>query len=199
MKNLRSAALLAVLVSTPALAADWSIDPAHSEAGFNVKHMGIVNVHGSLGPVTGTIHLDDKDITKSSVDVSIDVNGIDTREPKRDGHLKSPDFFDVAKFPTVTFKSTKVEKAGEGKLKVTGDLTMHGVTKSIVLEVEGPTAPATMFGSTKIAVAATGALDRTAYGLSWNKPLEKGAGLLVGNEVTLSLGVEAAAPAPAKK
>jgi polyisoprenoid-binding protein YceI len=156
--------------------------------------MGIVNVDGSLGPVTGTIHLDDKDVTKSTVDVSIDVNGIDTREPKRDGHLKSPDFFDVAKFPTATFKSTKVEKVSDGKLKVTGNLTLHGVTKSVVLDVEGPTDPAKdPFGNTKIAASATGKIDRTDYGLTWNKPLEKTGALLVGNDITLNIGVEAAA------
>lgn len=194
MMNFRAVALLAALVSTPALAADWAVDSAHSEAGFTIKHMGIVNVRGSLGPVTGTIHLDDKDITKSSVDISIDVTGIDTREPKRDGHLKSPDFFDVTKFPTATFKSTKVEKVAEGKLKVTGNLTMHGVTKSVTLDVDGPTAPATVFGTTKIAAQATGQLDRTTFGLVWNKPLEKGAGVLVANEVALNIGVEANAP-----
>jgi polyisoprenoid-binding protein YceI len=192
MLNFRALALLSALVATPALASDWQIDTAHTEAGFQVKHMGIVNVNGSLGPVTGAIHLDDKDITKSTVDVSIDVTGIDTREPKRDGHLKSPDFFDVAKFPTVTFKSTKVEKVADGKLKVTGNLTMHGVTKSVILDVEGPTSPAKdPFGNMKIAAQASGKLDRTEYGVNWNKPLEKAGGLLVSNDVTLNIGVEA--------
>ena len=191
MLNFRALALLSAFVATPALASDWTIDPAHSEAGFRVKHMGITNVDGSLGPMSGTIHIDEKDITKSTVDISIDVSGIDTREPKRDGHLKSPDFFDVAKFPTATFKSTSVQSVATGKLKVTGNLTLHGVTKSVTLDVDGPTDPIKdPFGNTKIAAQGSGTVDRTDYGLTWNKTLDKG-GLLVGNTVTLNVAVEA--------
>jgi polyisoprenoid-binding protein YceI len=192
MMDFKALALLSAVVASPALASDWQIDPAHTEAGFTVKHMGITNVNGSLGPVSGTIHLDDKDVTKSTVDVSIDVTGIDTREPRRDTHLKSPDFFDVAKFPTATFKSTSVSQVSPGKLKVTGNLTMHGVTKSVTLDVDGPSAPTKdPFGNTKIAAAASGKVDRKDYGLMWNKPLEKGAGFLVGDDVTLNISVEA--------
>src|SRR5512145_1993606 len=136
-------AVAIALVAFPALASGqvstWTFDPAHSHASFSVRHMIISNVRGELGKFSGTLTLDEKDITKSTVEATIDVTTIDTREPKRDEHLRSPDFFDAAKFPTLTFKSTKVEKAGKGALKVTGDLTMRGVTKPVVLNVAGPT------------------------------------------------------------
>src|SRR5581483_6440688 len=135
------ALVFATLVSSPALASDWTIDSQHSEADFRVRHMGISYVRGTLGTVTGTIHVDENNPSKSSVEATIDVSKLDTREPKRDAHLKSPDFFDVAKYPTATFKSTKVEREGAGKLKVTGDLTMHGVTHPVVLDVDGPSDP----------------------------------------------------------
>lgn len=143
MKSIvRSVALALALV--PALAAaqssTWSIDPAHTHASFTVRHMIISNVRGELGKVEGTLTLDEKDVTKSKVEATIDVAGIDTREPKRDEHLRSADFFDVANHPTITFKSTKVEKAGKDGLKVTGDLTIRGTTKPAVLKVTGPTA-----------------------------------------------------------
>jgi polyisoprenoid-binding protein YceI len=177
------------LFSTPALASDWTIDSAHSEADFKVRHMGISWVNGTLGRITGTIHLDDSDVSKSSVAVSIDVTQIDTR----DGHLKSPDFFDVAKYPTATFKSTRVQQDGVGKLKVTGDLTLHGVTKQVVLSVEGPSAPVKdpFMGTGHVAASATTQLDRRDYGLVWNKPLQSGGGLLVGNDVSVAISIEA--------
>jgi polyisoprenoid-binding protein YceI len=180
-----------ILFSVQALASDWTIDPAHSEADFKVRHMGISYVNGTLGTLTGTIHVDESNVSKSSVDVSIDVTKIDTREPKRDGHLKSPDFFDVAKFPTGTFKSTKVERAGVGKLKVTGDLTLHGVTKSVILDVEGPSDPVkSPWGTMAVAATASTQVDRRDFGLLWNKSLDKG-GLLVGNDVDVHISVEA--------
>jgi len=180
------------LFSVPALASDWTIDSAHSEADFKVRHMGISYVNGTLGTITGTIHLDEGDIAKSSVAVSIDVSQIETREPKRNGHLKSPDFFDVAKFPATTFKSTRVQQEGVGKLKVTGDLTMHGVTKTVVLAVEGPTAPVKdPWGNMHIAANATTQVNRKDYGLVWNKPLEAGAGMLVGDDVAIAISIEA--------
>ena len=191
--TLRTLALLgSTLFSVPALASDWTIDSAHSEADFKVRHMGISYVNGTLGTITGGIHLDEGNMTKSSVWVSIDVSQIETREPKRNAHLKSPDFFDVAKYPAVTFKSTRVQQESVGKLKVTGDLTMHGVTKSVVLSVVGPTAPVKdPWGNSHIAASATTQLDRKDYGLVWNKPLEAGAGMLVGDDVAVAISIEA--------
>jgi polyisoprenoid-binding protein YceI len=190
---------------TLAHATTWELDPSHTSIEFSVRHMMATTVKGQFEKVKGTLELDDKDITKSTVEVTIDVASVNTHEQKRDGHLKSPDFFDVAKFPTATFKSTKVQKAGKNKLKVTGDLTLHGITKPVVLEVEGPSQPyATPFGTTVRGIHATGKIDRKDFEISWNKALDSG-GLLVGNEVSLDLNAEvsekkapAAETAPAK-
>jgi polyisoprenoid-binding protein YceI len=167
----------------------WSFDSAHSHASFTVRHMVISNVRGEFGKMTGTVTLDEKDVTKSSVEATIDATSIDTRESKRDEHLRSPDFFDVAKHPTITFKSTKVEKAGDG-LKVTGNLTMRGVTKPVTLDVTGPTAEVKdPWGQTRRGVSAKGKLNRQDYGVSWSKVIE-GGGAVVGNEVNIELEVE---------
>ena len=192
--------------TAPARASVWEIDSAHSSTEFSVKHMMVSTAKGRFDKITGTLNLDDKNPTKSSIELTIDANTIDTHEPKRDAHLKSPDFFDVAKFPTITFKSTKIEKAGKGKYKVTGDLTMHGVTKPVTLAVDGPTAPLkNPFGSTSSGASATGKINRKDWGLTWNKPLEAAGGVLVGDEVTINVDLEltskpeapAAAAAPA--
>jgi len=173
-----------------ARASTWEIDAAHSAAQFSVRHMMVSNVRGEFGKVTGTVNLDDKDITKSTVDVTIDVSSINTREAKRDEHLKGPDFFDAAKFPIITFKSRKVESAGQGKLKVTGDLTLHGVTKSVVLHVEGPSSEVKDFmGNWKRGASAMTKLSRKDFGLQWNKVLETG-GVAVGDEVNVIIDVE---------
>jgi polyisoprenoid-binding protein YceI len=182
-------------LTTSARAADpvstWEIDPTHSSAEFSIRHMMVSNVKGHFGKMTGEVTLDEKDPTKSSVNVEIDASTIDTREPKRDAHLKSPDFFDVAKYPKITFKSTKVEKAGKGKLKVIGDLTMRGVTKPVTLAVEGPTAEVKdIMGGLSRGASATAKINRKDWGLTWNKPLEAAGGVLVGDDVTLSLDVE---------
>jgi polyisoprenoid-binding protein YceI len=188
LKALFAAAALAA--PSLALAADYDIDPAHSAASFSVRHLMVSNVRGEFGKVTGSLTLDEKDVTKSSVVATIDATTLNTREPKRDEHLKSPDFFDVAQYPTLTFKSTKVEKAGKGQLKVTGDLTMHGVTKPVVLYVEGPGAEVKdPWGNTKRGFTATTKLNRKDFGLSWNKALETG-GVAVGEEVAVTLDLE---------
>jgi polyisoprenoid-binding protein YceI len=175
---------------TLAHATTWELDPSHTSIEFSVRHMMATTVKGQFEKVKGTVELDDKDITKSTVEVTIDLASVNTHEPKRDGHLKSPDFFDVAKFPTATFKSTKVQKAGKNKLKVTGDLSLHGITKPVVLEVEGPSQPyQTPFGTTVRGVHATGKIDRKDFEITWNKALDSG-GLLVGNEVSLDLNAE---------
>ncbi len=212
MRNLKVLALaISGALFAPALAqaSSWEIDPVHSTIEFSVRHMMVSTVKGQFEKVKGTLELDDKDVTKSTVEVTVDVASVSTHEPKRDTHLKSPDFFDVAKFPTATFKSTKVQKAGKNKLKVTGDLTLHGVTKPVVLDVEGPT-PAfkTPYGSTVRGVHATAKIDRKDFAISWNTVLDNG-GLGVGNDVSLELNAElkekvaadapAPAPAPAAK
>jgi polyisoprenoid-binding protein YceI len=203
---MRASKLLAAsfLLLSPALAraSTWDIDPAHSTVEFSVRHMMVTTVKGQFQKVKGTVEFDDKDAIKSTVEVSIETASIDTREAKRDAHLKSPDFFDAAKFPALTFKSTKIEKAAKGKFKVTGDLTMHGVTKPVVLTVEGPSAAIKdPYGRTVRGVMATGKLDRKDWGMSWNKALDAG-GMVVSDEVKLEINAElaeraATAPEPA--
>jgi polyisoprenoid-binding protein YceI len=176
--------------SPAALASTWDVDPSHTNVGFSVRHMMATTVKGQFDKVQGTLELDDKDITKSKVEVTIDLASVNTNEPKRDGHLKSPDFFDVAKFPVATFKSTKVQKAGKNKLKVTGDLSLHGITKPVVLDVEGPSATyQTPFGTTVRGIHATAKINRKDFEITWNKALDNG-GVLVGNEVSLDLNAE---------
>lgn len=190
LKFLAIAAGSVLAIPASAKASTWEIDPVHSTIEFSVRHMMVSTVKGTFEKVKGTIEIDDKDLTKSTVDVTIDPASVNTRDPKRDGHLKSPDFFDVAKFPTATFKSTKIQKAGKNKLKVTGDLTLHGVTKPVVLEVEGPTPPyKTPWGTTVRGVHATSKIDRKDFDIGWNKVLDNG-GVVVGNEVNLDLNAE---------
>lgn len=184
-----AAALLSFVAPSAAQASAWDIDASHSVAAFSVRHLMVTNVRGELGKVSGSINLDDKDITKSTVEATIEVAAINTRDAKRDEHLRSPDFFDVAKFPTLTFKSTKVEKAGAG-LKVTGTLTMRGVSKEVVLNVEGP-APTIKdpWGNTKTGFTATTKLNRKDFGVQWNKTID-GGGVVVGDEVSVTIDLE---------
>ncbi|MGA9305800.1 MAG: YceI family protein [Candidatus Sulfotelmatobacter sp.] len=168
----------------------WNIDPVHSTAQFKVKHMMISNVKGEFTAVTGKLELNNADITKSKIEASIDASSINTREPQRDAHLKSADFLDVEKFPVLTFKSTRVSKVKVDELSVEGNLTIHGVTRNVVFEVEGPSAPVKdPWGSTRIGISATTRIDRKDFGLSWNATLEAG-GIMVGHEVTITLDVE---------
>jgi polyisoprenoid-binding protein YceI len=175
---------------TPAATSTWQIDPMHSAAQFSVRHLAISTVRGGFSNVKGTITFDDKDVSKSSVDVTIDVSTVDTREPDRDKDLKSDKFFDAGKYPTMTFKSTKVEQVAAGKLKVTGDLTIHGVTKEVVLDVDGPTAPVKdPWGNQRAAVNATTKINRQDFGVKWNAKMDNG-GVVVGDEVSITLDVE---------
>jgi polyisoprenoid-binding protein YceI len=168
----------------------WKIDPVHSAAEFKVKHMMISNVKGQFTAVSGVATLNETDVTKSRVEASIDAASINTRDAQRDAHLKSADFFDVEKFPTLSFKSKRVDRSRDGELAVTGDLTIHGVTREVVFEVEGPTPPAKdPWGNTRVGLAATTKISRKDYGLTWNAGLETG-GILVGDDVTVSLDVE---------
>ncbi|HET7824700.1 MAG TPA: YceI family protein [Anaeromyxobacter sp.] len=185
--------LATLLALTPVLglaeASSWNLDPAHSQATFSVRHLVISNVRGEFGKLTGAANFDDKDASKSSVEATIDTTTIDTRVAKRDEDLKSENFFDVAKYPTITFKSTKVEKAGKGKLKVTGDLTMHGVTKPVVLAVEGPTQDIKdPWGNTRRGFSATTTINRRDFGLAYSKAIE--AGPVVGDQVKIDISAE---------
>ena len=190
MKRFLALALTAVL---PALAAaetsNWTIDPAHTNSQFSVRHLVISTVRGQFGKTTGALKLDEKDLTKSAVEATIDVTTIDTRVADRDTHLKSPDFFDAAKYPTMIFKSTKVEKAGDDKLKVTGDLTLKGTTKPVVLDVSySPAAITGMKGESRRGFSATTKISRKDFGLNWSKVVE--AGPVVGDEVTIVIDAE---------
>ncbi len=168
----------------------WNIDPVHSVAEFKVKHMMISNVKGQFTRVKGVLVLNETDLTNSRVEASIEAASINTREDQRDAHLKSADFFDVEKFPTLSFKSTGITRVADGELAVAGELTIHGVTRNVVFAVEGPTAPGKdPWGNTRIGLSATTKINRKDFGLTWNAALETG-GILVGDEVTITLDVQ---------
>jgi polyisoprenoid-binding protein YceI len=179
--------------TTPAVAPQtttWNLDPVHSTAEFKVKHMMISNVKGQFTGLSGALTLDEGDVTRSRIEATIDATSINTRDAQRDAHLKSADFFDVEKFPTLSFKSTSVKRSGDDELAVTGDLTLHGETRSVVFNVEGPTPPAKdPWGNTRIGLSATTKINRKDFGLHWNSTLETG-GILVGEEITITLDVQ---------
>jgi polyisoprenoid-binding protein YceI len=183
---------LAAALSLPATAATstWQIDPAHSAAQFAVKHLMISTVRGAFTSVKGSVKFDDQDITKSSVEVTIDVNSVDTRQPDRDKDLRSDHFFDADHFPTITFKSKRVEQVSPGKLKVTGDLTIRGTTKEVVLDVDGPTAPVKdPWGNQRVGVSASSKVIRQDFGITY------GPGM-IGDEISITIDAEMI---PAKK
>jgi polyisoprenoid-binding protein YceI len=176
----------------------FQIDPRHSDAQFAVTHLMISTVRGEFHGISGTVIYDDSDVSRSSVDVTIDATTVDTREPDRDKHLKSADFFDVSHHPTMTFKSSKVEADGPGKLKVTGELTIRGNTKPAVLEVTVPKSPIRdPWGLQRTAISATAKINRQDFGVAWNKNLDSG-GVVVGDTVDITLDVEMVVPSPAK-
>jgi polyisoprenoid-binding protein YceI len=193
MKNLVVRMVLAMallLAPAAASASTWNIDPDHSNIQFKVSHLGLVDVKGFFRKYQGTVTLDEKDLSKSSVNVTIEAVSIDTGVEKRDEHLRTDDFFDVAKHPTITFVSKKVTPAGKGKLKVTGDLTIYGVTKEVVLDVTGPSKELKdPWGNIRRGVSATTTINREDFGLTYNKVLDNGV-LTIGNKVTISLEVE---------
>jgi polyisoprenoid-binding protein YceI len=175
--------------TTPATTT-WNIDPAHSAAEFKVKHMMISNVKGKFSGLAGVLTLDEADVTKSSVEASIPVSTLTTFDDQRDGHLKSADFFEAEKYPDLTFKSTGVEKNAGGDLAITGDLTLHGVTKAVTFAVEDLSQPAKdPWGNTRIGLSATTKINRKDFGLTWNSALETG-GVLVGEDVVITLDVQ---------
>jgi polyisoprenoid-binding protein YceI len=178
-------------LTTPQTAtATWNLDPVHSVAEFKVKHMMISNVKGQFTAVTGAMTLNESDLTNSAIEASIEAASINTRDAQRDAHLKSADFFDVEKFPTLSFKSTRVTPIGDGELAVEGDLTIHGVTRKALFAVEGPTPPAKdPWGNVRVGLSATTKIHRKDFGLTWNAALEAG-GILVGEEVIITLDVQ---------
>jgi polyisoprenoid-binding protein YceI len=166
----------------------WKIDPAHSSAQFIVRHMMITNVRGGFSGVQGTVVYDPADLNASSVDVTIDKSTLSTGDANRDTHVKSADFLDVDKYPTMTFKSKKITKDGDG-LKVIGDLTLHGVTKEVVLNVEGPTEEQKdPWGNIRVGASATTKIKRSDFGLTWNAALETG-GIMLGDDLKLEFDV----------
>jgi polyisoprenoid-binding protein YceI len=178
---------MATTTSTPAVTTTWKLDPAHSSAEFRVKHMMISNVKGRFTGLSGTLTEHATDKTLSTIEASIDVSTISTGDAQRDAHLKSADFFDAEKYPTMTFKSSKVQPNGDGGYNVTGDLSMHGQTRQQTFVVEGPTAPGKdPWGNTRIGLSATTKINRKDYGLNWNAALETG-GILVGDDVNITI------------
>ncbi|MGO9436923.1 MAG: YceI family protein [Terracidiphilus sp.] len=181
--------MTATAATTPAVST-WKIDPAHSSAEFKVKHMMISNVKGSFSGVTGSLQLNEANPAHSSVEGIVPVATLSTGDQQRDAHLKSADFLDAEKYPTFTFKSTNVTRHAPGAHKVTGELTLHGVTQNVTFDVEGPSEPGKdPYGNTRIGLSATTKINRKDFGLSWNAALETG-GVLVGEDVTLTLEIQ---------
>lgn len=176
----------------------WQIDPSHSAATFSVRHLMISTVRGEFGKTTGVVNLDEKDISKSSVEVTIDTTTINTRVPRRDDDLRSANFLDVANHPTMTFKSKQIVPAGEGRWKMTGDLSIRGVTKEVTFDVEGPTPPVSTGRAIVRGASATTRINRKDFGVAWNRTLETGTAV-VGDEVTITVDLEfrKQPPAPA--
>jgi polyisoprenoid-binding protein YceI len=187
-----TAVVAAVLMTAPVVAgaATWEIDPAHSSIQFKVRHLMVSWVKGTFGSFKGHATSPTDDPTKATVEAEIDVASVDTGVEKRDQHLKTADFFDVAKYPTMTFKSKRVEAAGKG-YKVVGDLTLHGVTREVTLDVEGEGKIITnpMDGTKRAGASANTTINRKDFGLTWNKALETG-GVVVGDEVYVTIEVE---------
>jgi polyisoprenoid-binding protein YceI len=174
----------------------WNLDPVHSTIGFSVRHLMISKVHGRFTTWTGTLVTDEQNPSASRVEVEIEAASIDTKEPKRDEHLRSADFLDVAKFPKLTFKSTRVEKISDQEYKVVGDLTIHGVTKQVVLETEYAGRTKDPWGGERAGFSAKTSVDRKDFGLAFNMVLE-GGGLMVGDKVEITLDAQAVKDASA--
>ena len=192
MKKLFSVAALLAFAALPALAQTnaWKVDPNHTAAQFSVKHLGVSTVRGAFMKTSGEIQLDEKDVTKSQVEVTVDTTSVDTRNETRDKDVKSPNFLDVAVYPTMTFKSRRITSVGDGKFKMTGDLTLHGVTKEVTFDVDGPS-PAIKdpWGNLRRGASATATINRQDFGINYNKMLDTG-GLVVSNEVQITIDIE---------
>jgi polyisoprenoid-binding protein YceI len=191
------ALVLAAAAATTAQPATWQIDPVHSTATFAVRHMMVTTVRGTFQKLAGTVQFDGKDIKTLAAQATIDVASIDTREPKRDEHLRSADFFDAARFPAITFVSKRVEPKDAGRFALVGDLTIKGVTREVTLEVEGPTPEVKdPGGNIRIGASATTRINRQDFGVSWNRTLDAG-GVVVGDEVAITLDLSLIRKAPA--
>ncbi len=191
MVRFASALILSLFLAVSALAQveTWQIDPAHTASQFAARHLGISTVRGAFTKTTGTVQYDPADLSKTAIDVTIDATSLNTRVEMRDNDLRSDKFFDVQKFPTITFKSKRAEAAGKGKLKVTGDLTIHGVTKEVVLDVDGPAGPVKdPRGNTHMGASATTTIKRSDFGVS-------ALPAMIGDEVQITLDVEMVKPA----
>lgn len=189
--SMTSVAAALLLQSSPS--ATWTVDPGHSELGFRVRHMMVSSTRGRFDRFSGKLELDEQDVTRSKVEIEIEAASVNTNLPTRDDHLRSPDFLDVARYPTLTFRSTRVERRA-GELIVTGDLTLHGVTRQVTLR--GPELAMPVrdpWGNLRVGTRASTVLSRKAFGLKWNLALEAG-GLAVGDEVELTLEVEFTRP-----
>lgn len=183
-------AVIAVALPGSAFAADYVIDPSHTSVGFTVRHLMVTKVRGSFEKVSGTVKYDPNEPEKIVIDATIDAASINTGEAKRDEHLRSPDFFDVAKHPTLTFKSKKAKVLGKGKLEVIGDLTIRGVTKEVTLQVEGLDQEIKdPWGNVRRGATATTRINRKDFGLAWNQVLETG-GVMVGEDVDIQIDVQ---------
>jgi polyisoprenoid-binding protein YceI len=185
------ASAIALLASLSALAqtSTWNIDPAHSSAQFTVRHLAISNVTGNFTKVTGSVVLNEKDITQSQVSASIDVSSVDTRVEARNKDLKSPNFFDVEKYPTIEFKSKRIASGG-GKLQVIGDLTIHGTTREVTLDVDGPTPELSdPWGNSRRGISATTTINRRDFNLTYNNLLKTGEAV-VGDNVKIQIDAE---------
>ena len=197
----RTALALALLglvwTSAPAAAQTWNIDSTHSQTSFAVTHLMVATVRGAFGKTAGTVEFDGKNLASVKVNATIDIATVDTREPKRDEHLKSPDFFDAAKFPTATFVSKRAEAAGQGKFKLVGDFTLKGVTKEITLDVTGPTAAVKgSRGEARVGATAVATINRKDFGITWSRALD-GGGVVVSDEVQLTIDLSLMQPPPA--
>jgi polyisoprenoid-binding protein YceI len=182
--------MIATQTATPSKTTTWQVDPAHTHVEFAVKHLMIATVRGRFSDVTGTVIVAGDDFSRAQIDATIGVASIDTREPQRDGHLKSPDFFDVDKYPTMTFKSRRVERPPDSnQYLLVGDLTLHGVTSEIVLDATFEGLIKDPYGNERAGFSATGKINRKEFGLGWNQLLETG-GVVVGDEVKISIDAE---------
>jgi polyisoprenoid-binding protein YceI len=192
MKRFIFLIILTLFFTFPALsqAATWQIDPDHSSFQFKVRHLMVSNVKGDFTKVKGAVTMDDKDVSNLNVELTIDAACVNTGHVKRDEHLRAADFFDVAKYPTITFVSKKVVKDGPDRLKVTGDLTMHGVTREVTVHVEGPTQEVKdPWGNFRRGATGTAKINRKDFGLTWNRALETG-GVVVGEDVDIFVEIE---------
>ncbi len=191
MRQILKTAALVAFLAAPSFAQvnAWQVDPNHSNAQFSVRHLTISNVTGEFTKVSGQAQIDEKDITKSQIEVTVDTTTLNTRVPDRDNDVKSPNFLDVAKYPTMTFKSKRIT-GSNGKLKLIGDLTIHGVTKEVTFDVDGPTAAIKdPWGNLRRGAEARTKINRKDFGLSYNKVLETG-GLIVGDEISITIDLE---------